>query len=119
MADTYPSDLVHAQRRLHQARAEYEALCLALPWSVEPSVGWPGEEHPHTDVITAGREDSPGFTDEQKADVARLRELVCELSIEVSTHPYWATLEGEARVEARMVLKHHPDATATPPETEQ
>lgn len=82
-------------------------------------MGWPGEEHPHTGVVTAGREGRPGYTAEQKADVARLREMVWELSIEVSTHPYWATREGEARVGARMALKHHLDAAATPPETEQ
>ncbi|MEJ8655051.1 hypothetical protein [Streptomyces sp. MS1.AVA.4] len=86
---------------------------------MEPAAGWPGEEHPHTGVVTGGREDSPGYTDEQKTEDARLRELLRELSIEVSTHSHWATVEGEARVKARMALKNHPGAAPTPPETEQ
>ncbi|MFD7445335.1 hypothetical protein [Streptomyces sp. NPDC059909] len=103
MADTFLPELIDAQRRLHQANAEYKAL----PWSVEPLQGWSGEEHPHTGVVTGGRSDSPGYTDEQKVEEALLWALVRELSIEVSTHPYWATLDGEARVKARMALKHH------------
>ncbi|MGW1888447.1 hypothetical protein [Streptomyces sp. NPDC001970] len=120
MANTFPPDLLDAQLRLHRARAEYEAFCRTLPWSVVPAKGWPGEVHPHTGVVTGGRADSPGYTDEQKVDYARRRELVRELSIQVSTHTYWATLEGPARVEARMALKHHPDAvpaTAEPAPT--
>ncbi|MFD7442040.1 hypothetical protein [Streptomyces sp. NPDC059909] len=110
MADTFPPELIDAQRRLHQANAEYKALCQALPWSVEPLQGRPGEEHPHTGVVTGGRPDSPGYTDEQKVEETHLWALVRELSIEVSTHPHWNGLEGEARVKARMALKHHPDA---------
>lgn len=109
VADTFPSDLIDAQRRLHRANAEYRALCQALPWSVEPLEGWAGEEHPHTGVVTGGRAGSPGYTDEQKTEEARLWALVRELSIEVSTHPYWSTVEGEPRVKARMTLKNHPD----------
>ncbi|QGZ53311.1 hypothetical protein GPZ77_34335 (plasmid) [Streptomyces sp. QHH-9511] len=110
MAGTFPQDLIDAQLRLHQARAEYEALCRTLPWSVEPLDGWPGQVHPHTGEVTGGREPSPGYTDEQKTEVARLQALVLELSLAVSTHPHWETLEGEKRVQARMELKHHPDA---------
>ncbi|MET9436932.1 hypothetical protein [Streptomyces sp. NPDC006551] len=111
MADTpFPSDLLTAQLALHQARAEYAAFCRTLPWSVEPTPGWPGEVHPHTGVVTGGREDSPGYTDEQKAEYERLSRLVRDLSIQVSTHPHWENLTGEALVTARMVLKHHPDA---------
>ncbi|MGW2562044.1 hypothetical protein ACWCXB_22880 [Streptomyces sp. NPDC001514] len=109
MADTFPPDLLDAQLRLHRARAEYEAFCRTLPWSVVPAKGWPGEVHPHTGVVTGGRADSPGYTEEQLMENARWRELVRELSVQVSTHPYWATLEGPARVEARMALKHHPE----------
>ncbi|MGW6570425.1 hypothetical protein [Streptomyces sp. NPDC054975] len=112
MSDTpFPNDLIEAQRDLHQARAEYAALCRTLPWSVEPMPGWPGEVHPHTGVVTGGREDSPGWTEEQQAEHARLLALVRDLSITVSAHPYWQTQEGgEGVVEARMALKHHPDA---------
>ncbi|MFD5430080.1 hypothetical protein [Streptomyces sp. NPDC127084] len=109
MADSYPADLIDAQWRLHRARAEYEALCATLPWSVEPMVGWPGAEHPHTGEITGGREDSPGYTPEQVAEVDRLEKLLQELSITRATHPYWWTVGAGERVAARMRLKSLPD----------
>ena len=110
MAETpFPDDLVDLQKRLHQARAGYSALCRTLPWSVVPLPGWAGEEHPHTGVVTGGREDSPGYTKEQTAEEKRLWDLVRDLSIAVSTHPFWDTLPKDgAVVEARMALKHHP-----------
>ncbi|MFG2639875.1 hypothetical protein ACGFYP_02665 [Streptomyces sp. NPDC048370] len=111
MAETLPTDLIDAQRRLHQARAKYAVLCQSLPWSVEPIPGWPGEVHPHTGVVTGGRQESPGCTPEQDAEERRLWAVVRELSIEVSTHPYRATLEKDGGlVQARMALKSHPEA---------
>ncbi|OKJ60023.1 hypothetical protein AMK27_21480 [Streptomyces sp. CB02009] len=113
MADTppFPDDLIETQQRLHQARAEYTALCRALPWSVEPLPGWPGAAHPHTGEVTGGREASPGYTPEEEAEERRLWDLVRELSVAVSTHPYWAALEKDAGlVKARMELKKHPKA---------
>lgn len=111
MVESFPTDLIDAQRRLHQARAEYAVLCRSLPWSVEPMPGWPGEVHPHAGVVTGGREDSPGYTSEQDAEEESLSALVRELSIEVSTHPYWATLEKDGGlVKARVALKSHPGA---------
>ena len=113
MADTLPlpDDLIELQQRLHQARSEHTALCRTLPWSVEPLPGWPGTVHPHTGEVTGGREDSPGYTPKQEAEEARLWGLVRELSIEVSTHPYWATLpKDDTLVKARMQLKQHPKA---------
>ena len=114
VSETFPADLIDAQLRLHRARAEHSTLCRTLPWSVEPMSGWPGVEHPHTGVVTGGREDSPGYTPEQAAEEKRLWDLVRELSIEVSTHAFWSTREGEALVAARMALKHHPDAVPAP-----
>ncbi|MDX2559344.1 hypothetical protein PV371_06740 [Streptomyces sp. TX20-6-3] len=113
MADTppFPDDLIETQQRLHQARAEYTTLCRALPWSVEPLPGWPGAAHPHTGEVTGGREASPGYTPEQEAEEKRLWDLVRELSVAVSTHAYWGTLEKDAGlVKARMELKLHPEA---------
>ncbi|MGW7369983.1 hypothetical protein ACWGI8_42820 [Streptomyces sp. NPDC054841] len=112
MAETFPSDLIDAQRRLYEIRTAYEALCGTLPWSVEPMPGWPGTEHPHTGEVTGGRDDSPGYTDEQRAEEARLRRLLVELSHQVATHPHWATYEREAVVKARMVLKQYPGLAA-------
>ncbi|MFJ5829510.1 hypothetical protein [Streptomyces sp. NPDC093089] len=120
MADTpLPDDLIELQQRLHQARAEYTALCRSLPWSVEPLDGRPGAVHPHTGEVTGGRDASPGCTPEQEAEEKRLWELARELSIAVSTHPYWGTLEKDAGlVKARMELKRHskaqPDAVSVP-----
>lgn len=117
MADTlpFPDDLIEFQQRLHEARAEYTALCRALPWSVEPLPGWPGTAHPHTGEVTGGRDASPGYTPEEEAEEKRLWDLVRDLSIAVSTHPHWDTLEKDAGlVKARMELKLHlkaqPDA---------
>ncbi|MGW7433346.1 hypothetical protein ACWGIN_27875 [Streptomyces sp. NPDC054861] len=116
MAETsFPQDLIDAQARLHQARAEYAAYCRTLPWSVEPLDGWPGTVHPHTGEVTGGRAPSPGYTDEQKAEDVRLQALVRGLSIEVSTHPYWDTLPKDATVvKARTALKHHPATVPAP-----
>lgn len=106
MADnTFPDDLRNAQTRLHQALAEQAALCRSLPWSVEPMPGWPGEEHPHTGVVTGGRDDSPGWTAEQKAQQARLRAECVDLCIVVTTHPYWKTVAHEDVVAERQRLK--------------
>ncbi|MFH9728545.1 hypothetical protein ACH4M4_37210 [Streptomyces sp. NPDC017254] len=113
MADTplFPDDLTAIQQRLHQARAEYTALCRALPWSVEPLPGWPGAVHPHTGKVAGGRDASPGYTPEQEAEEKRLWDLVRELSVAVATHPHWATLEkGAGLVKARTELKLHPKA---------
>ncbi|MET7760142.1 hypothetical protein ABZT27_36455 [Streptomyces sp. NPDC005389] len=109
----FPADLRDLQARLHRARAEYQALCRTLPWSVEPMPGWESVQHPHTGELTGGREPSPGYTPEQAARERRLWDLVRELSIEVSTHPFWSKAErGPALVDARMALKTHEDVVA-------
>lgn len=103
--DDFPDDLRDAQLRLHQARSAYRALCRELPWSVEPAEGWTGEEG-HYSSYRREFPASPGWSEEQRAEEVRLRELVLTLSIEVSTHPYWAGLDGPDVVRARMALKH-------------
>ncbi|MFB7359606.1 hypothetical protein [Streptomyces gardneri] len=112
-AFAFPEDLTARQARLNQARAELEALSRTLPWSVEPLPGWEPKLNPNTgEVAVPGREPSPGYTPEQLAEETRLRALVRDLSIEVSTHPFWATpLKSgpEAVIDARMALKSHPD----------
>ncbi|MEV0961915.1 MULTISPECIES: hypothetical protein [unclassified Streptomyces] len=103
--DDFPDELRDAQLRLHQARSVYRALCRELPWSVEPARGWTGEEG-HYSSYRREFPASPGWTEAQRAEEARLRELVLTLSIEVSTHPYWAGLDRPEVVKARMALKH-------------
>jgi hypothetical protein len=106
MAETeFPEDLRAAQVRLHQATAELAALCRTLPWSMEPMPGWPGTEHPYTGEVTGGREDSPGWSEEQKQAVKRLRMECTDLSIRITTHAYWASVEGEQRAQAHSELK--------------
>ncbi|MFB7367439.1 hypothetical protein [Streptomyces hydrogenans] len=53
----------------HRSYAEYRTPCRTLPWPTEPR---PGAAPPHTDEVTAGRENNPGCTPEQAADEARL-----------------------------------------------
>ncbi|MER7108833.1 hypothetical protein [Streptomyces sp. NPDC000229] len=114
MAETaFPEDLRAAQTRLHQATAELAALCDRLPWSVEPMPGWPGTKHPHTDEVAGGREASPGWTEEEKEAVARLRKRCLELSLAVSGHPFWAEVETEKRAQARTELKQVTRAPTT------
>ncbi|MFJ8078754.1 hypothetical protein ACIQ7Q_33680 [Streptomyces sp. NPDC096176] len=115
MADTdFPDDLHAAQTRLHQALSKYAALCRTLPWSVDPMAGWAGEEHPHTGVVTGGREDSPGYTKPQKADEAQLRAECVDLSVAVTTHPYWESVDREKLVAERQRLKTVTRLTAAP-----
>ncbi|MER5462018.1 hypothetical protein ABT010_15265 [Streptomyces sp. NPDC002668] len=106
MAETYdfPDDLRAAQLDLHRTRAEYAALCQALPWSVTPEPGSASEKHVLGDLAVSFP-DSPGYTAEQAAEVERLRRRLLDLSVTVSTHPYWATLTAGV-VDARMALKH-------------
>ncbi|MFE4873869.1 hypothetical protein [Streptomyces sp. NPDC056682] len=116
MAETsFPGDLLDAQMRLHQATAELAALLRSLPWSVEPQEGWPGTEHPHTGEVTGSREPSPGWSDEEKAAVARLRRECLDLSVSVTTHPHWGAFQGAELVDERMRLKAttRPEVTAT------
>jgi hypothetical protein len=102
----FPQDLRAAQTRLHQALSELSALCRTLPWSVDPMPGWEGQTHPHTGEVTGGRPKSPGYTEQQRADVERLRTQCRELSITVAAHPHWAQVETAKVVEERMRLKH-------------
>jgi hypothetical protein len=47
-----------------------------------------------------------GYTQEQAAKVADFQAHLLELSITVSTHPLWDSVDVGDRVEARMTLKH-------------
>ncbi|MGW3400169.1 hypothetical protein [Streptomyces zhihengii] len=106
MADyTFPNDLTATQTRLHQATSELAALCRSLPWSVEPMDGWEGETHPHTGAVTGGRPASPGWTDDEKAAVDRLRSECRHLSTLLMVHEHWGTYSGEDGYKARQALK--------------
>ncbi|MFE9559446.1 hypothetical protein ACFYMW_40335 [Streptomyces sp. NPDC006692] len=108
----FPRDLREAQLRLHQVRAEYAELCRSLPWSVVPADGWTSA---HAQFSGYAKEfpATTGYTAQQVADEDRLRRELLDLSITVSTHPYWGTVEGESVVDERMALKHSPGALST------
>ncbi|MGW3912425.1 hypothetical protein ACWEBX_13025 [Streptomyces sp. NPDC005070] len=108
MAATYdfPSDLLAGQEELHQVRAELLALLKRLPWSVEPldgfsdTGGWRKVERPA----------SPGWTDDEQAEVEKLRRREFELTVFVSGHRFWSEIAPPDTVDARMRLKHTRDA---------
>ncbi|MDJ0466953.1 hypothetical protein [Streptomyces sp. H27-C3] len=100
----FPRDLHAAQMRLHQLRAEQYALGRALPWSVEPADGWTAPK-----TVQGGEPRSlpasPGYTEAQTGEIARLRGEVLALAVTVTTHPYWGTC-SEGLVDLRTALKH-------------
>ncbi|MET9470809.1 MULTISPECIES: hypothetical protein [unclassified Streptomyces] len=100
----FPQDLRDAQLALHETRAQYEQYARTLPWSAEPMPGWESEKQPYTS-FRSGKTDSPGYTDEQAAEIARLKARILELGTIVSTHPFWSSVESGV-VDARMALKH-------------
>ncbi|MET8188781.1 hypothetical protein ABZV15_23835 [Streptomyces sp. NPDC005246] len=100
----FPQDLRDAQLALHQTRAAYEQYAADLPWSAAPMPGWEADKQLHS-TYRSGKPDSPGYTQEQAAEVARYQAELLRLSLEVSTHPYWSTLDSGV-MEARMALKH-------------
>lgn len=100
----FPDDLRDAQLELHQAQAEYRALCRRLPWSVEPEPGWTSEKQMLNERVVSFPA-SPGYTAEELARVDEFRRRILDLSVTVSTHPYWTSLTAGV-VDARMALKH-------------
>ncbi|MEU9796391.1 hypothetical protein AB0E27_38535 [Streptomyces sparsogenes] len=104
----FPADLLAAQQELHETAAALSALYDRLPWSVETHDGfkdpdiWRPRERPATE----------GWSQEDQAEVQRLLDRRLELTITVSTHDFWTTLEGPDRVTARRMLKHAHDTPA-------
>lgn len=101
----FPQDLRDAQVALLETRARYEEYAQALPLSAEPMPAWEAEKQLHSSYQPS-RPASPGYTEEQHADVARFRAELLRLSVAVSTHPFWGTVDREQLVAARMALKH-------------
>ncbi|MFI6653223.1 hypothetical protein ACIBI8_37240 [Streptomyces sp. NPDC050529] len=106
----FPQDLLDAQASLDETRAACELYALTLPWSAEPMPGWEANKQLHSNYISE-KPDSPGYTDEQAAEVARFRARILELSTIVFSHPFWATL-GDDVVKARSALLHAHDQPA-------
>ncbi|RII16959.1 hypothetical protein DSC45_14445 [Streptomyces sp. YIM 130001] len=97
----FPSDLLAGQEELHQVRAELLGLLKRLPWSVEPldgfsdTTGWRRIERPA----------SPGWTEDEQAEVEKLRERERELAVFITCHRHWREFDAGELVDARMRLK--------------
>lgn len=106
---SFPQDLLDAQVALLEARAAYEGYARALPWAAVPMPGWEAEKQLHT-TYRSSRPASPGYTEEQAAEVERLRSRLVEISATVTVHPFWESVDRENVVAARMALKraHEP-----------
>jgi hypothetical protein len=102
----FPSDLLAGQEELHQVRAELSALLKRLPWSVVPlegfsdDNGWRKIERPA----------SPGWTQDEQAEVEKLRRREHELAVFVSGHRFWSEVSAPDRMDARTRLKHAHEA---------
>ncbi|MFC9409894.1 hypothetical protein ACFRAA_32660 [[Kitasatospora] papulosa] len=101
------------QGLLDAVQAERDAFTQTLPWSAESLPGWTADKKLHSDYVPE-KPDSPGYTPEQAERLAGYRARVLELTTQVLTHPYWATLSGPDRVEARTALKHVHDTPVGP-----
>lgn len=66
--------------------------------------GWEADKQIHS-TYRSGKPNSPGYTQDQAAEVARYQAELLRLSTVVSMHSYWSTLDNGA-VGARMALKH-------------
>ncbi|WP_428950526.1 hypothetical protein [Streptomyces sp. cg35] len=105
----FPADLLAAQK---QAATLYDELHAfpkrpGLSWSVEPLDGWQAEDAPHGGKVSrfrSTRPDSPGWSDEDKAAYAALRQELTAQAHLVLTHTHWKTYEGSDLVKARMQL---------------
>ncbi|RLV64212.1 hypothetical protein STAN_7032 [Streptomyces sp. CBMAI 2042] len=106
----FPQDLRDAQLALHQTQSEFQQYAKTLPWSAEPMAGWEGDKPLHSSYRSS-KPDSPGYTGEQRQQVAAYRARLLELSTQVVTHPFWQTLKGGDLLAARMQLKHVHDKT--------
>ncbi|MER6979152.1 hypothetical protein [Streptomyces carpinensis] len=102
----FPSDLLAGQEELHQVRVELSALLKRLPWSVEPLDGFSDDGGWRRVVRPA----SPGWTDDEQAEVEKLRRREHELAVFVTTHRYWSEFTGADRIDARSRLKHAHEA---------
>ncbi|MEV6736283.1 hypothetical protein AB0N14_04735 [Streptomyces sp. NPDC051104] len=98
----FPSDLLAGQEELHQVRAELLALLKRLPWSVEPLDGFSDD----TGWRKVERPASPGWTEDEQAEVEKLRRRERELAVFVSCHRFWDVVAAEDRMDARTRLKH-------------
>ncbi|EHM30429.1 hypothetical protein SPW_1178 [Streptomyces sp. W007] len=110
----FPEDLRAAQSALHRTQSEFEQYARTLPWSAEPMPAREADKQLHSGYRPS-RPESAGYTEEQHRQVAAYRERLLELGVQVTTHPFWKTVEPGLVVAARIQLKH---VDAEPPADE-
>ncbi|MEU0163826.1 hypothetical protein ABZ154_34910, partial [Streptomyces sp. NPDC006261] len=111
---TSPKTSATPQLALHRTRTAYEEYVRALAWSADPLPGWETEKQLHSG-FRSSKPASFGYTEEQHAEVARFRAELLELSIAVSTHPFWDQVErGQRQAEQAQSLEGDPRKLFTP-----
>ncbi|MFJ3673802.1 hypothetical protein ACIPSE_45905 [Streptomyces sp. NPDC090106] len=103
----FPPDLLEAQRRAAELFAALHVFQATLPWSREPSEGWPADK----ERKRSGRDATDGWTAEQGERYDALREELREAAAAVNAHEWWRGcadegVRGGALVDLRQVLKH-------------
>lgn len=104
----FPQDLIAVAAELAAAREEHTRLCQSLPKNRELP-----------DFATAAARwrtgDPPVGWAQRQADRERaLRQRVLTLAEQMHSHPYWDTVHGPDRVDARAALQHLDAVTAAP-----
>ncbi|MEU2718874.1 nucleic acid-binding protein [Streptomyces sp. NPDC007205] len=86
-------------------RASLKALVKALPYSVEPMEAW---ERPdgYWLATSPSYPDSPGWSQQERKEVAALREEERDLTAVILTHAFWRKVDAPERADARSPLKH-------------
>ncbi|MFJ3667167.1 nucleic acid-binding protein [Streptomyces sp. NPDC090106] len=100
----YPASLLELQQQLTAAQVELRAVLADLPYSVEPMEAWTREGYWLAQPRTYAA--SPGWTQEERDQVAALRERERELAAAIIQHPFWAEVAAPDRTDARSGLKH-------------
>ncbi|POX48965.1 nucleic acid-binding protein [Streptomyces sp. Ru72] len=90
---------------MNEVRASLKALVKTLPYSVEPVKAW---ERPDGYWLATSRSypDSPGWSEQEKKEVAALREKERDLTAVILTHAFWGEVDAPERADARSQLKH-------------
>ncbi|MFD6275142.1 hypothetical protein ACFWFI_06155 [Streptomyces sp. NPDC060209] len=108
----FPQDLRDAQIALHRTRTTLERCAAGLPWAADPMAGRQAERQLRSDY-RSGTADRPGRTPEQCDEVSRLRKQLLDLSITVTNHPYWTTVDRSGAVDVRAAPEHAHKRVAT------
>ncbi len=96
----FPDDLRTLQIDLEATRAELAALHARLP---HRAIAMP---EPYVDGRGAQQQAHRGWTEEEHQAVNAAWRRQADLAGAIGTHPFWETLTGPDRVQARSALMH-------------